>query len=146
MKRMNERGFTLLEAFFSMIIILIGMLAIFGLFETGLSNLATAKVRMHSALLATNFFEEIKTFDFDSLPGDNTVANLATTYPGRITDFPTPFEGDIVTEEISEDLDGNGSDDYEDKEGNSMLKQVTLTVRAPGVRFKQVTFYVRIAR
>ena len=146
MKRMNERGFTLLEALFSMIIILIGMMAIFGLFETGLSNLATAKVRMHSALLATNFFEEIKTFDFDSLPGDNTVANLAVAYPGRITNFPAPFEGDMVMEDISEDLDGNLQADYEDKAGNSMLKQVSLTVRAPGVRFKQVTFYVRIAK
>ena len=142
----SEHGFTLLESLFAMAVILIGVRGVFGLFQTGLSALTTGSVRMQAALVASNFLEEMKSFGFANLPASNSVATLAASNPGRITAFPAPFEGDATVTNVSEDLNADGVNDYADKAGNSTLKAVSVVVRAPGVRFKNTTFNVRVAR
>lgn len=144
--KQSSEGFTLLESLFAMAVILIGVLAVFGLFQTGLSALTTGTMRMQAALLATNLLEEMKSFGFSNLPASDTVANLAANNPGRITVFPAPFDGTVTVTSVSEDFNADGINDYADKAGNSTLKSVSLLVRAPGARFKDTTFQVRVAR
>lgn len=142
----KNHGFTLIEALFSMAVILVGIVACFGLFQAALSSLTQARARTEAALLASNLLEEFKSFGYASLPGSGTVAGLAMAYPGRITTFPPPFEGDVEVSAVSEDLDLNGINDYQDKTGSSTLKSILVKVRALGVRFKEVSFRTRIAK
>ena len=144
MKR-KPNGFTLLESLFTMAVLLIALVAIFALFQTGLMNLTTGVLRMQVAVLASNLFEEMKSFGVSNLPASGTIANLVQSHPGRITAFPSPFEGDVTVTSVSEDLDGEGTNDYVDKAGNSTLKEILLRVRAPGAKLKEVSFRLRLS-
>ena len=144
MKR-KPNGFTLLESLFTMAVLLIALVAIFALFQTGLMNLTTGVLRMQVAVLASNLFEEMKSFGVSNLPASGTIANLVQSHPGRITAFPSPFEGDVTVTSVSEDLDGDGTNDYVDKAGNSTLKEILLRVRAPGAKLKEVSFRLRLS-
>ena len=144
MKR-KPNGFTLLESLFTMAVLLIALVAIFALFQTGLMNLTTGVLRMQVAVLASNLFEEMKSFGVSNLPASGTIANLVQNHPGRITAFPSPFEGDVTVTSVSEDLDGDGTNDYVDKAGNSTLKEILLRVRAPGAKLKEVSFRLRLS-
>ena len=145
MNRRAEKGFSLLETLFAMAVILVGILGIFGLFQSGLANMRMASVKMLAALLASNFLEEVKAYGFNNLPTAGTVASMASSSSGRITDFPAPYEGTAAISNVSEDLNGDGANDYADKSGNSMLREIAITVRIPGA-FKDMTFRTRISR
>ncbi len=143
---LKNRGFTLLETLFSMVVILVGVVAVLVLFQNGISNMTLSAERMEMAILSSNFFEEMKSFGYANLPGSGTVAALATANAGRINNFPPPYAGTVTMTAISEDLDGVAGNDYADKTGTSTLKEITLVVSAPGTRVKDVTFRTRIAR
>ena len=129
-----------------MAVILIGVVSILLLFENGLANMTTAATRMEVAILASNFFEEMKSFGYSNLPASGTVSALAAVNAGRITDFPAPFQGTVTVSALNENLDGVTGNDYADKSGNSTLKEIQLVISSPGTRFKNATLTARIGR
>ncbi len=147
--RKVHRGFTLLEALFAMVVIVIGLTAVMTLFQDGLSHLTQASTRMQAALLASNFFEELKSYGFNNLPAvpvSGLVNDMAAANAGRISPFPAPFTGTVAMDTLAaEDLDGDGQGDYNNKAGASMIRQYTLTISA-GMKFKAVTMRMRIAQ
>ncbi len=140
------RGFTLIEALFAMVVIVIGLVGIFFLFQTALSNMTIAKTRMQCALLASNFLEEVKSFGYSNLPASSSVSALSTANPSRITNFPSPFTGAYTLASASEDLDGDGSNDYADKSNNSTLKDLSIQITMTGTTLKPMTFRTRMAQ
>ena len=63
----TDKGFTLLEVVFSVIILTIALLALLPLLYVGTTNSIKAKVRTEATTAASNYIEEIRQMDYTEI-------------------------------------------------------------------------------
>ena len=90
-----KSGFTLLEILITLIIFVLGVVAITGLFGTGLVSSADAEDTAIAMNLAQRRMEEIRNLDFDT--------GIVSEAKAAVNDFPR-FQREVVVTEPETDL------------------------------------------
>lgn len=101
----EEKGFTLLEVLFAVVIFSIGMMAVVGMHGLAVTSNGSAKMHTEAATLASDRIEKLKMEDYDNvIDGTAKILNNGNTYTisweVKEEDFDFPTDGEMDAKRV----------------------------------------------